>query len=260
MITLIVAGALIGFIVGITGVGGGSLMTPFLIWYGIPAHLAVGTDLLFAAITKSSGIFAHARQDHIRWKAVGALTATSIPGSIATLYVLQYYFANAHQYTNLMKFCLGVMLLTTGILLLIKSIIKKPATGDLCPNEQIPKSQLIKLLYVGLPLGILVTLSSVGAGVIGTMLLMFILPCLRSRDIVGTDLAHAVPLTFVAGFGHYLMLNNVDFQLLFALLLGSVPAVYIGGICAKYMPDKILRYGLSASLITIGGYYAITFR
>ena len=253
MTTLFIAGALIGFIVGMTGVGGGSLMTPFLIWYGIPAHMAVGTDLLFAALTKSSGILSHARQNHIRWKAVGALALTSIPGSIGTLILLKTVFTNAAAYADIMKFALGIMLAITGLLLLARAKITPPSTPDV--NPEIPKAQLIKLMIVGLPLGILVTVSSVGAGVIGTMLLMLILPHMRGQDIVGTDLTHAVPLTFVAGFGHYLMLNNVDFNLLFALLVGSVPAVYIGGICAKYVPDRVLRTGLAVGLLCIGSYY-----
>ena len=252
MTTLLVAGAIIGFIVGLTGVGGGSLMTPFLIWYGIPAQIAVGTDLLFAAITKSSGILSHAKQNHIRWRAVAALAITSIPGSIGTLILLKTVFPNASAYADIMKFALGIMLTITGALLLLRAHKIRVTTTA---NADITQQQRVKLMVVGLPLGVLVTLSSVGAGVIGTMLLMLILPHIRSQDIVGSDLAHAVPLTFVAGFGHYLMLNTVDFDLLLALLLGSVPAVFIGGLCAKYVPDQVLRMSLAIGLLCIGSYY-----
>lgn len=259
MITLILAGAVIGLIVGLTGVGGGSLMTPFLLWYGIPAHVAVGTDLLFAAITKSSGIVAHSRQNHVRWRAVLALGATSIPASLITLYLLQNHFPNADEYAPLMKLSLGLMLCATGVILFLKVFFGQPFAKTIDGSTDLPKNAFFKLLLVGAPLGVVVTLSSVGAGVIGTMLLMVILPNLRSQDIVGTDLAHAVPLTFVAGMGHYLMLGNLDFQLLIALLLGSLPAVYLGGVLSQRVPDQILRLGLAVCLVLIGGYYTLTY-
>lgn len=254
MITLIIAGAIIGFIVGVTGVGGGSLMTPFLLWYGIPAHVAVGTDLLYAAMTKTGGIVAHTRQGHVRWQAVTALALTSIPTSILTLLILKFYFPSADHYEGIIKGSLGVMLLVTGVLLLYKAFRHRPSSVE-HQEAPISKSALIKLAIVGAPLGFLVTMSSVGAGVVGTMILLYVLPHFRSQHIVGTDLAHAVPLTFVAGIGHFLLLNNVDWQLLASLLIGSVPAVYLGSHWSRHIPDMVLRFGLAICLTGIGGYY-----
>ncbi|MEC8011959.1 MAG: sulfite exporter TauE/SafE family protein [Pseudomonadota bacterium] len=256
MITLIIAGAFIGFIVGVTGVGGGSLMTPFLLWIGTPANVAVGTDLLYAAMTKSSGIIAHHRQNHVRWKAVLMMASTSIPGSMITLYILQTHFPESHMYESMIKLSLGIMLLATGLLLGFQTFFKK-AKPEAEVHAPIPSASYIKLAFVGLPLGVLVTLSSVGAGVVGTMLLMLLLPQIKGTEIVGTDLAHAVPLTFVAGIGHYFMLGNLDWELLGCLLLGSIPAVYLGSMWSKHIPERVLRVSLSICLIMIGGMYCI---
>lgn len=255
MLTLILAGAIIGLIVGVTGVGGGSLMTPFLLWYGVPASVAVGTDLLYAAITKTGGIVAHAKHGHVRWPAVLALASTSIPASILALILLKVLFSGAGHYEEIIKASLGCMLFITGILLLVKAARKQPVFAESAELAPIPKPALLRLAIVGAPLGFLVTMSSVGAGVVGTMLLLYILPHFKSQHIVGTDLAHAVPLTFVAGIGHYLLLDNLDWNLLLALLIGSVPAVYIGSRWSRHIPDRVLKLSLAVCLIIIGSYY-----
>ena len=186
-----------------------------------PPHVAVGTDLLYAAMTKTGGIIAHTRQGHVRWRAVLALALTSIPASILTLLILKFYFPTAGHYEGIIKASLGVMLLITGALLLYKAF--RHESLPISPQEApITQSALVKLTLIGAPLGFLVTVSSVGAGVVGTMILLYVLPHFRSQYIVGTDLAHAVPLTFVAGIGHFLLLDNVDWQLLISLLIGCL--------------------------------------
>jgi len=259
MFTLIIAGACIGFVIGVTGVGGGSLMTPFLLWYGIPAHVAVGTDLLYAAITKSSGIVAHQKQGHISWRAVVALASTSIPGSLITLLLLQFLFTDADEYASVIKLSLGIMLFITGAFLGLRLVWLTPTIEVSVSQHNLNKQQYTKLILLGFPLGMLVTLSSVGAGVIGTMLLMIVLPLMPARYIVGTDLAHAVPLTFVAGIGHFLLLGNLDWSLLSSLLLGSLPAVYIGSLWSRYIPELWLKTLLSICLIAIGLTYLVQY-
>jgi len=257
LIQLVLAGGIIGFIIGLTGVGGGSLMTPFLLWYGIPPATAVGTDLLYAAITKSNGIAVHHRLGHIHWRAVGSLAATSLPAAFCTTWILSHWLATHGDYSQMIRNALGFMLLLTGIILLLKPfIISKKITQHKSPAVvDFSSRQLLILSLVGIPLGSLVALSSVGAGVIGTMLFMIMLPQLSARNVVGTDLAHAVPLTFVAGISHLMLLNAVDWGLLLSLIIGSLPCVYFGSKASRYVPDRIMQAILAIGLTLIGGYY-----
>ncbi|TCS42611.1 sulfite exporter TauE/SafE family protein [Reinekea marinisedimentorum] len=256
MLLYTATGALIGLIVGITGVGGGALMTPALLFFGFPAHIAIGTDLWYAAVTKTSGLFAHHRKKHIRWDIALNMTLGSMPAAILTGLALSIWFENPESYASVLKTALGFMLIITATALIFRSRIVK-ALGKRNPGktERNPAFSL-RLLLTGAILGVLVTLSSVGAGAVGTAVLMVLYPRLLPKQIVGTDIAHAVPLTFIAGVVH-LYLGNVDFALLAALLLGSIPAINIGAAISGSIPSKYLHPTLAGLLLVLGMKYAI---
>ncbi|MBU6950538.1 MULTISPECIES: sulfite exporter TauE/SafE family protein [unclassified Hahella] len=248
----IVAGAGVGFLVGLTGVGGGSLMTPLLILFGFPAHTAIGTDLLYAAITKSGGVVTHARSGTVNWKLAATLGAGSIPASIITTQVLAHYFPHPEAYKHLLTTSLGLMLIVTAAVLLFKDRLLRASSGATVMSDERRAGVTV---FMGVILGVFVTLSSVGAGAIGTALLMLLYPALSSSRVVGTDLAHAVPLTFIAGLGH-MQLGNIDYYLLGSLLIGSLPAIHFGTALAKRMPSAVLRPALASMLLIIGVKYA----
>lgn len=244
----ILAGAIVGLAVGMTGVGGGSLMTPLLLAFGFPLHIAVGTDLLFAAITKSGGAFVHTVQKTVRWNLVLLLAMGSIPGVALTILFLRYVFESPEQYAGIITTTLGITLILTSAAIIFRGRLAEAAAGTAKPSG----SSLLRMTPIlGLVLGILVTLSSVGAGAIATAMLMIIYPRLKGINIVGTDIAHAVPLTLFAGLGH-LYLGNVDFLLLLALLIGSLPAVSIGSRIGKHIPDRFMRPLLATMLCGVG--------
>ena len=253
----IVAGAAVGFAVGLTGVGGGSLMTPILLLFGFPPQIAVGTDLLYASITKAGGVILHKRQGTIRWKIVLTLFAGSLPASLATIYFLDSIFSDGDQYAKVLTSCLGVMLILTSTVLLFKSRLVSGSKSASTPKFlQTTRDHATVVTWVmGIALGVLVTLSSVGAGAFGAAILLILYPKLSAINIIGTDLAHAVPLTLVAGLGH-LFLGNVDFYLLGCLLIGSLPAIYVGTKVGTRMPDNLMQPILASMLMILGVKYA----
>jgi len=248
-----VAGFIVGAIVGLTGVGGGSLMTPLLVlMFGIHPAKAVGTDLLYAAITKSGGTWVHARKGTVDWKITGLLAAGSMPATALTLAMIHFYapggFGNA---TKLISTALGIALLLTAASLIFRSklIAWAQARSNSAPRSQ--KATDTLTVITGIALGVLVSLSSVGAGALGVSALLFLYPKLPTVKIVGSDIAHAVPLTLVAGIGHWFM-GSVDFELLGSLLVGSLPGIYIGSHLAVRIPEKVLRPSLAAILLFTG--------
>lgn len=260
------AGAFVGFVVGMTGVGGGSLMTPILVSvFGIKMAVAVGTDLLYAAITKSNGVFSHARQNTVEWGIVKCMLLGSVPASLLTSLFLFKLSESGVQYDQCLTIVLGVMLILTACVLLLKSRISKHKTP---PSSFFDRSSITSPLTVmsGVALGVLVTLSSVGAGAFGAALLMVMYPKLSAIKIIGTDLAHAVPLTLIAGIGHLFhsadpalaeatsswRVGNVDFQLLLGLLVGSLPAIWMGTKCANRVPDRFMRPTMACVLLLLG--------
>jgi len=244
----IFAGAAVGLAVGITGVGGGSLMTPLLLLFGFPPHIAIGTDLMYAGIAKSTGVVMHAKQGSVNWKIMFSMAAGSIPASFLTIWALSQ-FEKPDHYQEILTGTLGIMLTITAVVILFRSKITN--TLSLTFNT----SQSSKIIFIcGIILGTLVTLTSVGAGALGTAIMMILFPAMRAKNIVGTDLAHAVPLTLVAGIGH-VFLGNVDYSLLIALLIGSIPTIYIGTRIASYVPNHILQPILAIALFTFGVKY-----
>lgn len=256
------SGLLVGLLVGITGVGGGSLMTPLLVFlFGFKPAVAVGTDLLFAAITKTGGVWVHhGKHGSVAWKVVGWLALGSLPFSLATLYVLKHLMEVGKEVTGTITFTLGVALLLTAVALLVRSVLLRKAEqmGQI-DDEHSTEANAARFKHLQIPatvltgaiLGVLVTLSSVGAGALGTIALIFLYPRMTTLKIVGTDLAHAIPLTAVAGIGH-LSLGNVDFTLLGSLLLGSIPGIWIGSHLSAKIPEKVLRPVLASILLLIG--------
>lgn len=268
-IEYILGGALVGFVVGATGVGGGSLMTPLLtLVFNVPAQVAVGTDLLFAAITKAGGAFAHARRGNVHWAITGWLVAGSVPAAVATLAAVQILKPDAALFAEVVKRALGLALfLTAGALLFkaqIQALGKRFAVRDArvvalaaavgagyVPMTEERTARPLPTLATGAAIGVLVTLTSVGAGVLGVVALFFLYPLLPARQIVGADIAHAVPLTLVAGLGHA-VLGTVNWTLLGTLLIGSLPAIYLGAAVAHRLPERTLRLALATLLVGIG--------
>jgi uncharacterized membrane protein YfcA len=251
----ICAGAIVGLAVGLTGVGGGSLMTPFLILFGIPYHIAIGTDLLYASVTKAGGMVSHARQKTIEWRIMGLLALGSIPASLLTTHFLGRVFTDSSGYESILMNSLGIMLVLTATVIIFRGRLNKTARQD---SPQPRKFSDIIILLAGLFLGVFVTLSSVGAGAFGAAILMLLYPYLKTIKIIGTDIAHAVPLTLIAGLGHLIVLGNVDFKLLGCLLIGSLPAIHFATKLAKRMPSDLLQTLIALILLGLGVHFIVS--
>ncbi len=240
-----VSGLVGGFLVGVTGVGGGSLMTPLLVMvFGIAPATAVGTDLLYAAATKASGVWVHSRKGNVDWKAVRLLILGSAPASLLTLVLLRE-FKSLHTYDAFFRYGLGIALVFTAAALLC-GLRGQPCT--LQPDHAPRPAGLT--IALGALIGILVTISSVGAGALGTAVLIALYPKMPISRIVGTDIAHAVPLTLLAGLGH-LSLGHVNTGLLINLLLGSIPGIWLGSHLNAHIPEKLSRPLLAILLLLI---------
>ena len=247
------SGFLVGLIVGLTGVGGGSLMTPLLVLlFGVSPATAVGTDLLYASLTKSLGSWVHGRRGTVDWKVVGLLALGSLPASVLTIVLLKYLALDEKTLRSLVSGVLSVALLLTASALLLKDQIRKIARRrDGTVYELHHRHLPAATIATGVVVGALVTISSVGAGVLGTVALLFLYPRMSAVKVVGTDIVHAVPLTAIAGMGH-LAMGTVDFILLGSLLLGSLPGIYIGSHLSAKVPEKVLRPLLATMLLIIG--------
>ncbi|MDD2056372.1 sulfite exporter TauE/SafE family protein [Pseudomonas sp. GD03860] len=247
-----IAGLVVGFIVGMTGVGGGSLMTPILLWFGISPATAVGTDLLYAAITKASGVWVHGKNKNIDWKITGWLTLGSVPAAALTLWFLSSLDADTQAANAVIKQGLAVVLILTALAILFKSKLQAFASKHAGDRYHLSGTSLNLLTVVtGVILGIMVSLTSIGAGALGTVALFLLYPFLVTRRLIGTEIAHAVPLTLVAGLGHASM-GNMDWSLLGYLLLGSLPGIYIGSHLTGRISDNVLRPCLAGMLLMIG--------
>jgi uncharacterized membrane protein YfcA len=246
------SGFAVGLLVGLTGVGGGSLMTPLLVLlFGFKPATAVGTDLLYAAITKSGGSWVHHRHDNIDWRITGRLALGSVPAAGLTVLLLAQLGVQGHSAAGLISVVLGVALLLTALSLffrqrLLDYVKRRPTSADF------QKRVAALTTLVGAILGVLVTISSVGAGALGVTALTFLYPQLATRRIVGSDIAHAVPLTLVAGLGHW-WLGTVDVVLLVSLLIGSLPGIALGAHFAAKVPERALRGLLASVLLLVGG-------
>ncbi|MEE8321930.1 MAG: sulfite exporter TauE/SafE family protein [Gammaproteobacteria bacterium] len=250
----IFAGFLVGFIVGLTGVGGGSLMTPILVLgFAIKPAIAVGTDLLYAAITKSGGVFVHNKHSNIEWEIVFLMASGSIPATLISIFTLKHLAAAGINYEHLITTTLSIALILTSSVLLFKNKLQVLSRNERLAPVRAMHQRLRKPMTIaaGALIGTLVTFSSVGAGALGAAILFFLYPRMRAIAIVGTDIAHAVPLTAIAGLGH-VHLGTVDFILLGNLLIGSLPGIYLGSHLGTQLPDKVVRPMLASMLLLIG--------
>ena len=253
------AGFAVGLIVGLTGVGGGSLMTPVLIFFfGVKPHLAIGTDLLFAAFTKMGGTVSLARQRMVPWRVVAQLCAGSIPAALAALWFLQRLGPDSAQVQHLMTSTLGFALLLTAAAMAYKVLVFSPlrqaaelaARNSNAANATQPRHWSLPVL-LGAVIGTLVTFTSVGAGAIGVTVLLLVFPHLPLPRIIAADIAYAVPLTLVAGMGHA-SLGSVDWPMLAQLLAGSLPGIWIGSRLMSRTPERLIRSALSVLLAWAG--------
>lgn len=245
------AGFVVGAIVGLTGVGGGSLMTPLLVLgFGVPAVIAVGTDLLYAGLTKVSGAVSHAAKGHVDWRVTGLLAAGSVPGSIAAMAAFAALPPAGAQTRLLVSMTLGVMLLVTALAIAFRGRLLAWAHAH-SNHPWLARHRTKAIVATGAFIGVAVSLSSVGAGAIGVTALVLLFPLLATTRIVGTDIAHAVPITLVAGLGHA-WLGNVNWPLLASLLVGSIPGILLGAQLTARLPERLVRTSLVAVMLFAG--------
>lgn len=242
------AGFLVGALVGMTGVGGGSLMTPILVLlFNFHPVTAVGTDLLYASVTKTVGTAVHGKRQTVDWHIVGGLALGSVPAAIATLFVMSRVGATEHE-DFLLNSLLGSALFLTAFAVFFRPWIIERAGPHFSGLPEARISHWTVLL--GAILGVLVSVTSVGAGALGTTALLILYPRLPVSRIAGSDIAHAVPLTLIAGIGHWLM-GSVDFGLMLALLAGSIPGIIVGSLLASRSSDAVLRPVLALTLLVV---------
>jgi hypothetical protein len=245
-----ISGLLVGVLVGRTGVGGGSLMTPLLVLlFGFHPSTAVGTDLLFASATKSVGTAVHGANKTVDWKVTGTMAIGSIPATAAMVALLYVLHAHWDATAKLISTVLGFMLVLTAVTLLFRRRIFEFAERHAAALG--PRTTTALTVLLGAALGGLITLSSVGAGAIGVTVLIFLHPKMPVASIVGSDIAHAVPLKLIAGFGHWL-LGSVNLPLLGSLLVGSVPGIIVGSQPTARIPEHYLRPIRAGALILVG--------
>lgn len=246
---LSISGFVVGMLVGFTGVGGGSLMTPLLVLlFNFHPATAVGTDLLYASVTKSVGTAVHNQRKTVDWKIVASLACGSVPSAIATIYVMSKVGTLAQHAAGVLNVMLGATLLLTSFSVFFRPAIIRWAG----PRFDHASSRRISgwTVLLGFMLGILVSVTSVGAGALGTTALLILYPTLPVSRIAGSDIAHAVPLTLIAGIGHWL-LGSVNFVLMGALLVGSIPGVILGSHFAARASDSVLRPVLAVTLLVV---------
>ncbi len=248
LLTYILSGFAVGLLVGLTGVGGGSLMTPLLtLMFGVSPSVAVGTDLAFAAITKSAGTLAHKISNNVRWDIVRHLCYGALPAAVVTTLALKHFGAITPEMGQFIRYSIAISVMLTVVAILFRS--KMQAWINAHPSRQLEGKKLtVVTIICGALLGTMVTVSSIGAGAVGATLLVLLYPRLTPAEIAGTDIAYAVPLTAIAAFGHW-WLGSINWELLAMLLLGSLPGITIGSFAARAVPERFLR-GLLAMTLT----------
>lgn len=249
----IVSGFVTGMLMGLTGVGGGAVMTPILLLvFGMAPATAIGTDLWFAAMTKSVAVAMHRNANTIDWQIVQRMWSGSLPAAAITIALMKLGYLGVNL--PFLKIAIGSAVIMTALSILFKTQLH--AIGQsfrLTDEESFKKWQLPLTVIAGVALGVMVSLTSIGAGAFGAMILTYLYPLrMTPHKLVATDIAHAIPLTMIAGMGH-LVIGNVDFKLLLMLMLGSVPGVIVGVKLATRLPQHILRGGIVICLLLVGG-------
>jgi len=249
-VSFVVSGFAVGLLVGMTGVGGGSLMTPLLtLLFGVSPAVAVGTDLAFASITKGVGTFTHRLRGTVHWDIVRRLCIGALPAALLASFSLKHFGTLNQDIGQLIRYMIGGSVLLTVVALLFKRKMLEWITAH--PERQLQgRSLAIATIVSGAVLGVLVTISSIGAGAIGATVLVLLYPRLTAAEVAGTDIAYAVPLTAIAAVGHW-WLGSIDWNLLLALLVGSLPGITLGSYVARAVPEKLLRGLLAVILVTV---------
>ena len=249
-VSYVVSGFAVGLLVGLTGVGGGSLMTPLLtLLFGIHPSVAVGTDLAFASATKTAGTLAHRFKGTVRWDVVRRLSYGALPAALVTTLLLKHFGAVSEGIALTIRYSIAISVFLTVVALLFRS--RMQAWLNAHPQRQLQGATLAcATIAAGALLGTLVTISSIGAGAVGATLLVLLYPRLTPAEIAGTDIAYAVPLTAIAALGHW-WLGSINWELLATLLLGSVPGITIGSLAARAVPEKFLRGLLAITLTSV---------
>jgi uncharacterized membrane protein YfcA len=247
------AGLLVGIMVGATGVGGGAIMTPLLVLVmGVAPHTAIGTDLLYASLTKIFGVGVHGAYKRVDWVVVRRLALGSLPTAIVTVIALRSS-GSSGMTDGTIILALGLVLILTAVSMVAMPFLLRTGTQQrLSVSTLYLRYQPALTVLAGMALGLLVTLTSIGAGSLGVVMLLLLYPLrLTAGKLVGTDLAHAIPLALVAGGGH-ILLGNVDFRMLGQLLLGSLPGVWLGAYFGGKLPDLVLRFAIAVVLAGVG--------
>ena len=248
LLPLVAAGFGVGMLVGLTGVGGGALMTPLLISsFGVSPQVAVGTDLLYASITKTAGSWRHHVSRHVEWPIVLRLAAGSLPAAAGLLAAITFLPINTVKLAHWIRMGLVGALPISALAIVLYPWLTRTAPPE--DHVVVPHRTLPTVLF-GVTLGLLVTLTSVGAGAIGVTVLAMLYPMLPAKRLVGSDIAHAVPLTLIAGIGHWLM-GSVDFGLMGGLLVGSIPGIIVGSLLSSRSSDAVLRPVLAITLLIV---------
>jgi len=243
------SGFAVGVLVGMTGVGGGALMTPLLILlFGVHPATAVGTDLVYAAITKTGGSVVHGFARSVDWRVVRRLAAGSTPATLLTLFVLSKLSLHGDAARSLVTVVLSLALFVTSFILVFGQSLVALYRARMSSLD--PRRTALFTVLVGATLGVLVTISSVGAGAIGVVALLILYPQMPMARVVGSDIAHAVPLTLIAGVGHWGM-GAVDWHIIGSLLVGSLPGIFIGSYFAIRVPERALRLVLATTLFVV---------
>jgi len=245
-----VSGLLVGLLVGLTGVGGGSLMTPLLtLLFGFSPATAVGTDLAFASLTKGFGTLAHRAHGHVQWHIVRRLAVGSLPAAVVAILVLKSAGELDAHWLYGIRLTIGISVLLTVLSLLFRKQLLDWLSRN--PRFQLEgRRQAVATVIVGAVIGVLVTVSSIGAGAVGATLILLLYPRLKPAEVAGTDIAYAVPLTAVAGLGH-VWLGTVDWNLLLALLVGSIPGIWLGAQLSRALPERLVRAALATTLTLV---------
>jgi uncharacterized membrane protein YfcA len=254
------AGFLVGAMVGLTGVGGGSLMTPILMLvFGQPATTAVGTDLVFASITKLAATVSYGQTRRVDWPVVGRLAIGSLPASAAVILWFWLTRRTPGVVDGLVLKALAAMLVVTAFGLLGQTLFRR--FGVQLTAASLNRTERFRpalTVATGIVLGVAVTLTSVGAGALGVVALLYLYPLRLTADrLVATDIAHALPLTLVAGLGHA-SLGHLDAPILGCLLLGSIPGVLLASRLTIRLPQVITRVMVATMLMLVGGRILLT--
>ncbi|MGH9786776.1 MAG: sulfite exporter TauE/SafE family protein, partial [Terriglobia bacterium] len=246
---IVLAGMIVGFLVGLTGVGGGTLLTPLLIVLGIRPTIAVGSDLLYGSLTKLAGTLQHAQRGSIQWDWVRYMAMGSVPATLAAVYLLHTVQSRLGSADEFVQFSLGIVLLLATVLILASEVYGRLRGTPAEPRAVEPHDNRLKIVLLGVGVGFMVGLTSLGSGSVVAVALMAFSRLAPSR-IVGTNIAHALVLLSAAALAHW-QLGTVDVILAANLLVGSLPGVILGSRLSYYAPARPLKVGMG--LLVLAG-------